>query len=901
MIAKTPQNPSRNVTTDSGGFCRFYGCFLISAALVIGNCRIVDAATPEPTPTYSQTRLLRPDAALRAVAFDGGSSGIAVGDRGSILFTTDGGASWTAAESNAECRLDDVVWIGQDRAIAVGGHYDAITRISRGVVLVTDDRGATWRRSLNNDLPRLRHIEIQEDRALSVSGDWSHPSLTRRFESRNGGRDWNATGSEFADLPVAPELNSSDQWLAWVRATTVHAPIRDACRFGDHAVCAVGDHGVILTSDDDGKNWTIRHGQGRRPAVLLVAADARSVPWALLGSESLESRHRTSLLLDVSDAKLSDPANDFTEIDLAGQAAVMLGGAGADRFATDADDRFQSAMKWIAIHRPSAVVLDQTLAPETRDAFFEAATAAGVDRVAVYSTGQSMSTTLHRDALLPKSGVLASDLASDALQLVSPQRTVTESISIRFLYDASPSRKTGESVASGLRLHPGQRITDRDSPASRRQLQIVQARMKQSKRIEQLLARSRSDDSLAKTLAMALDQTAKEDQFRFAWAVLSETSTDASEIVEAHKTVLREIATRFPHRSAGQWARLRLESLNLSQEWKRLSSTMLATQALTLNASTQKSQSVAVSPFQSLPDPTFTAENSIVDAASIGASSLGQVRQVSATTPVFVPQPSQIDYAPNPVKSSIGEVDLAWEFHPAVLLGVEAARRRGDEAPLQATDDQPASMRLLADSNGSSWSPLLRQRGPQVITAFRTATPPHLDGILDDTCWRQGDASRHSSVSVRMSYDDDYVYFAVECPSDALRDDTRDGTRDGGTSTSRDHDLTGSDRVRICIDTDKDLFTSMQLQSTLTRRTHDSIDGNPAWQPTWYLDVARQDERTTMEIAIQRRDIVDLPIATDSPFGENSWFVSAKILAAMSVAKDELIPVPTDWIRVVFR
>ncbi|TWU57786.1 YCF48-related protein [Rubripirellula reticaptiva] len=893
--------------------CATHSFFCVLVAVGLLNLATVTKAKadlPESPPGYAETETLRADATLRSIAFQDASHGIAVGDRGMIVTTDDGGKSWIPRSSGIGCRIDDVVWTGPGRAVAVGGAYDAITRISRAVVLVTNDNGQRWLRGDDRELPRLKSVTVNEDGTLTADGDWSHPSLTRQFESRNAGRTWTGVGDPELMRPTPPQRpTGSSEFLAWAQATSTAVAIRDACQVGSSSVCAVGDHGTILISEDNGTTWTTRRGKDRRTAVLMIARTAESVAWSILGSESLESRHRTSVLIDDLGANNNDDADP---IDLANQFSVTLGASGADRFRTVGEDPNEAALRWIAVMRPAVVLIDETLSTDTKQAFFQAATAAGVQRVAHYSTTLSQSTTLHSGALLPKTGVLASDLASDAMHLVAPEHTDIDSLSLTFVYDADPSHRTGESTASGLSLHSGRMLSPRSSPASRRQLQIIQARMKQSHRITQLLDTQGSREPFEKSLASVLDQTAKEDQFRLAWSILAKTKTTESASIQTHKAVLDEISRRFADQSAGKWAKLRLQSINHSTEWRRLNSILQASNVSLASATVPATRSVAVSPFQSGPQQNNAPENYFTDSTFLDPSMPGQVQQVSAIAPVVVPRPDLIEYTGATRAKAAAEVDLTWEFHPSVLLGMEASRRRGDDSSLQAItsshspnashdmSEQPASLRQLSESRGNPWAGLLRSRGSQVIHAHHTPKPPHLDGVLDDACWQLNQAS--TDTPLRMSYDDDYIYAAFVCPSSSINRDDFDRDR----ATPRDNDLSKTDRMRICLDVDKDLFTSMQFQSSVARRTHDSIDGNAAWQPTWYLDVKEAkgldgNSTTTFEIAILRRDIIDLPIQADSPWGETSWFVSAMILPGKSQSSTPTMPNPSDWMRVVFK
>ncbi len=286
------------------------------------------ASLPNQIPAYAQAQALRQDASFRSVAFNSDGIGIVCGDRGTIERSGDAGQTWESRESGVDCTLYQAQWVASNRIVILGGALDRMTGISRGVVLVSDDTGQTWKRAADQELPRLRSLQW-EDEILVASGDWSDSLLTNRFESRDRGRSWHAGNARFTSDPPSAE---SGRLLRWVAATKTPVAIRDACRISEEALCAVGDHGVILVSRDEGETWAAARGEGRRTAVLMVARDPMTVPWALLGSEALESRSRVALLLQeaspgdrgVPDETERSLSNGSTTLDKTHQAAVAL-------------------------------------------------------------------------------------------------------------------------------------------------------------------------------------------------------------------------------------------------------------------------------------------------------------------------------------------------------------------------------------------------------------------------------------------------------------------------------------------------------------------------------------------------------------------------------------------------
>jgi len=470
----------------------------------------------EPLPSYCHTRILRDDATLRAIAFRDATHGLASGDRGVILRTSDGGATWSLAESGTDVCLDDIDWIGPNHAVAVGGRYDMVTGLSRGVIVRSSDGGQSWSLVDDQELPRLHSLQVRE-RLLQATGDWSSSLLTNVIESRDGGRTWQGGTfhSEKHSRASAASIESAKaaELIKWARAVDAPVAIRDACRVGQDGICAVGDHGVILFSEDRGRTWKWQRGQRRQTAVLIVSAQPASTCWSMLGNEALQNGFRTSLIVAAvrAEAAHQPPLINSSRTEpvdrrrLVRQAVVMLGGSGVDEMAVspnslentkssqtsdlgvESEAKIESeAERWIQIHAPAVVLLDASLPRSIRDAFFQAATSSGTPRVAVYGSDRGR-TVLHRNALLARVGALASDLESDARMLVAPDRMENQSVSLQFLYDVAASRRQGDSVCKGITLQPGQGLAATLPAAGRHRLQMTQARMQQSQRIDDLL------------------------------------------------------------------------------------------------------------------------------------------------------------------------------------------------------------------------------------------------------------------------------------------------------------------------------------------------------------------------------------------------------------------------------
>ena len=823
-------------------------------------------------PRYCDAAALRVDAQLRAIEFHDPELGVAVGAHGAIVLTEDGGKSWQVVESSVAFQLDDVAWLNDRQVVAVGGVYDPITGISRGVVVFSTDGGRRWWRAADQELPRLRSIRIRaDDGAMVAAGDWSCVSLEREYESRDGGRTWNSSAGLDGPVTIKPELTSHDL-LAWVKATRIPVAIRDAVGTSSGAIWAVGDHGVILKRDSEQDAWNVSRGVGNQTGVLMISGEPTSVAWPLLGREALEAGNRVALVtLQQQYSRQSDSTS--SSLDLVRQAAAAVGVSSVDASDVASQDVRQQASDWMAIHHPAVVVIDQSLAQQTRTAYAEAAIAFGAQRVLGYSfqsRGASGSAMLHHSAMLPRTGILASDLWQDAFRIVSPADSRVHSISLRSLYNTGSAKVRGDTVASGLRLKGGQTLDAKTEPASRRQLQISQARLNHEKQIDSLIRNSHSENDFAIALKGLLDQTAKSDQQRLAWSIFQQLAVadpmpaDVSGFQEA---ILAEFQSRFRGSSLAWYASLRVQAIRNSDEWRRLR-LAVANSPIQSAVRTASAEIVAVSPFQ-------------VDTS--------QVRQASASVPLKIVDMTPVDATPQTTSGDF--IDLNWEFHPLALVTREAARSRGDDNQLQTPGGISANLRRLLESNQGAWSELLRKQGPQVVASHPTETPPRLDGRIDDGCWQAALPRTGTEQRVWCAHDEQFLYLAIATPEDLFRDDAELPA----SQQVRDRDLSPVDRIQVSIDTDLDLLTSCNFQFSRGGRTHDSIDGYPQWQPTWYVASQQSGGFVVTELAILRRDLVDLPLVAGQ-----SWFVKAKTMAAGEPSFFQCMPRPSDWKRIVF-
>ena len=106
------------------------------------------------------THAMRNDAALNDICFTSQKLGWAVGDRGVIWHTADGGSTWHEQQSNTVCNLSGIYMLDDHRGWAVGGECQQGRAATRGIVLRTEDGGATWTAAPRLLLPSLAGVKF---------------------------------------------------------------------------------------------------------------------------------------------------------------------------------------------------------------------------------------------------------------------------------------------------------------------------------------------------------------------------------------------------------------------------------------------------------------------------------------------------------------------------------------------------------------------------------------------------------------------------------------------------------------------------------------------------------------------------------------------------------------------
>jgi photosystem II stability/assembly factor-like uncharacterized protein len=195
--------------------------------------------------------------AMMLAAVRAGARIVAVGDRGVVLLSDDGGRTHRQARSvPLDVTLTSVSFVDERLGWAVG-HW--------GAVLRTEDGGETWSRQrvdTQHDRPLFAVRFFDANNGVAV-GLWSLVLVTT-----DGGRSW-----QTVEMPRPDGARKADLNLFGLFAD------------GRGRLFAAGEKGVVLRSDDRGRHWTYLHtGYGGSFWTGLVASDGALLAAGLRGS-----------------------------------------------------------------------------------------------------------------------------------------------------------------------------------------------------------------------------------------------------------------------------------------------------------------------------------------------------------------------------------------------------------------------------------------------------------------------------------------------------------------------------------------------------------------------------------------------------------------------------------------
>lgn len=226
------------------------------------------------------------DAELTDVQFLDPDCGFAVGDRGVIWRTTDGGRTWRLVDVPVNSRFETIRFVDRNQGWIAGGWNHPFVDSSHATLLRTEDGGKRWNPISAITLPALMAVAFEDSRNGTVLGHASEVLGSGVFRTTDGGRSWAGVPGEAHRSWVAGALDSGRGGLL------LDASGRTAFLLRNEIVAngglppdlrpraislaaqgpswLVGDRGLVMNSSDRGRSWqqVTLHGLGAARGTL---------------------------------------------------------------------------------------------------------------------------------------------------------------------------------------------------------------------------------------------------------------------------------------------------------------------------------------------------------------------------------------------------------------------------------------------------------------------------------------------------------------------------------------------------------------------------------------------------------------------------------------------------------
>lgn len=241
--------------------------------------------------TWTQARV-QTIATLTGVYFHDKKQGWAVGHDAVILRTTDGGKNWSLVYSapEEERPLLDVWFKDAENGFAVGAY---------GYFLTTRDGGQHWSdKMISEDDWHLNQVRLSDNGKLYIAGE-----AGTIYRSDDQGQTWISLpspyeGSFFGTLPLEGDrvlvfglqghvFRSEDAGESW---QSINVPVKvlfnGGTRLDDGRIVIGGMGGIVLISEDEGISFKIRQQPDRMSIVSVLPVDKNTV--LLVGDQGVK-------------------------------------------------------------------------------------------------------------------------------------------------------------------------------------------------------------------------------------------------------------------------------------------------------------------------------------------------------------------------------------------------------------------------------------------------------------------------------------------------------------------------------------------------------------------------------------------------------------------------------------
>jgi Carbohydrate family 9 binding domain-like len=254
-------------------------------------------------------------------------------------------------------------------------------------------------------------------------------------------------------------------------------------------------------------------------------------------------------------------------------------------------------------------------------------------------------------------------------------------------------------------------------------------------------------------------------------------------------------------------------------------------------------------------DQKAGAVGGVVSGVPWAQGAADRAKSLMQSAPLIWSEP-QVQFALAAAQRALGNVKDAEKFYTTFSFG----RDNG------CWSDAARSERWVRDRKGIPPKP--------VVISQRTATPPRLDGVLDDGIWSGTPAITFEGpkqlqaegwqTQLRLAHDQQFLYIAIACSSvdteavPALR------------PRSRDMDLASHDHVDFYFDLDRDYCTYYHLAVDDRGCAFEDCWGDRTWDPTWYIASQADDRGYRIEAAIPLAELTDTPPADGTVWAFNA-------------------------------
>jgi photosystem II stability/assembly factor-like uncharacterized protein len=199
---------------------------------------------------------------LRGACIVNATTRVAVGERGTILRTTDGGKTWLAQSAGTQMDLNGACFTNVNSGIAVGNY---------GTILRTTNGGSTWKdlsTGTGEWLWKVRFIGPNNGTIVGMNGGI--------FRTTNGGASWthqtSGTTNALFDVSwvdanigtavgagvILRTTNGGATWTSQTNGVPTSVTYYGVSFMNADTGIAVGDYCTILRTADGGATWTVQ-------------------------------------------------------------------------------------------------------------------------------------------------------------------------------------------------------------------------------------------------------------------------------------------------------------------------------------------------------------------------------------------------------------------------------------------------------------------------------------------------------------------------------------------------------------------------------------------------------------------------------------------------------------------